>query len=408
MAEPNDDANRQSSTDEDAEAAAPSSAPEVQAKSADPQVIKDKNRRIREEAAAKRRQKRATEEKRRVAPARNLDTSELVDDAVARTTHAVGGFLKQHFNVVQWIVLSVVVGGIGYQIYSYRHSRSVARATDELERGFRAEHGRVGDSADPGPDQYTGLSDNRPSFANDEARLRSAETEYRKVVSEGSSTTSALASLGLAGILLDQGKFKDAQAAYEKVKTSPLAKLDADARGRAIEGVGLSQEAAGQADAALASFRELENADIPGFTALGQYHQARLLLQKGQRAEAKAQLEKALKLLSPPKSEDGKAPAAPSAGGGFLEHQAKELMSIVDPSAAPRTTGAGMDPDQMARLQQLAGPDGKLDQQKLQELLSKMSKQGGGGPVPMPAPPEEPAPAPEAPVPSPAPAGSAP
>ena len=62
MAEPNDDADRQSSADEGAESSPPepTSAPsEAEAKpakvtkAADPQAIKDRNRRIREEAAAK-------------------------------------------------------------------------------------------------------------------------------------------------------------------------------------------------------------------------------------------------------------------------------------------------------------------------------------------------------------------
>lgn len=411
MAEPNDDADRQSPADEAAEPSAPepTSAPEKgAAKAADPQVIKDRNRRIREEAAAKRRQKRATEE-RRVAPARNLDTSEIVDDAMARTTHAAGQFLKRHFNVVQYIVLAAVVGGIGYQIYDYRHSRSVARAADELEKGVRAEHARVGEATEPAPDQYTGLSDTRANYPTEEARLKAAEAEYKKVVTDGSATTSALASLALAGIYYDQGKYKDAQAAYEKVKSSPLAKLDPDARARAIEGTGLSLEAAGQVDAALTAFRELENADIAGFAPLGQYHQARLLLQKGQRTEAKAILEKAIKKLSEKSGDDAKAPAISAGGGGFLERQARDLMNIIDPSSAPKTTGAPFDPEELGRLQtQLAGANGKIDPQKLQELLQKMGA-GKGGPAPgAPVPGPEAPPSPEAPAETPSPAGSAP
>lgn len=409
MAEPNDDADRQSTADEAAEPSAPepTEAPEKGAAKGDTQVIKDRNRRIREEAAAKRRQKRAVEE-RRVAPARNLDTSELVDDAVARTTHAVAQFLRRNFNVVQYLVLAAVVGGIGYQIYDYRHTRTVARAADELEKGVRAEHARVGDSTEPGPDRYTGLSDTRANYPTDEARLKAAEAEYKKVVADGSATTSALASLALAGIYFDQGKYKDAQAAYEKVKTSPLAKIDPDARARAIEGVGLSLEAAGQIDAALTAFRELENADIPGFAPLGQYHQARLLVQKGQRSEAKAILEKALKKLSE-KSDDSKAPQI-GAGNGFLQRQARDLMNTIDPSAAPKTTGKSFDPAELERLQaELQGSNGKIDPQKLQELLKKMGegKAPGGAPVPAPGAPTE---APESPAPAetPNPAGSAP
>ena len=408
MAEPNDDADRQSTADEAAEPSAPepTDAPEKGAAKAETQVIKDRNRRIREEAAAKRRQKRAVEE-RRVAPARNLDTSELVDDAMARTTHAVAQFLRRNFNVVQYIVLAAVVGGIGYQIYDYRHTRTVARAGDELEKGVRAEHARVGDATESGPDRYTGLTDTRANYPTDEARLKAAEAEYKKVISDGSATTSALASLALAGIYFDQGKYKDAQAAYEKVKTSPLAKIDPDARARAIEGVGLSLEAAEQIDAALTAFRELENSDIPGFAPLGQYHQARLLAKKGQRSEAKAILEKALKKLSE-KSDDSKAPQL-GAGNGFLERQARDLMNSIDPSAAPKTTGKSFDPAELDRLQaELQGSNGKIDPQKLQELLKKMG--GGkapGAPVPSPEAPTE---TPESPAPAetPNPAGSAP
>ena len=41
---------------------------------------------------------------------------------------------------------------------------------------------------------------------------------------------------GLAGVLYDQGKFAEAKTAYDKVRDSDLAKVEPDAKGRAIEG----------------------------------------------------------------------------------------------------------------------------------------------------------------------------
>ncbi len=395
MADPTDDAEPKTAAEDALERDPAEAAPEKRSKAADPQEIKDRNRRIREEAAAKRRAKRSAEV-RRAAPARNLDTSEIVDDAMARTTHAVSTWLRQNFNVIQYVILAAVVGGIGYQIYSYRRGINVARATDELALATQAERARVGDSGDATPDRYTGLLDTRPVFATEEARLKAAAEEYRKVQLAGSSTTSALASLGLAGILFDQGKYKDAKAEYEKVKSSVLAKKDPDARGRAFEGIGLSLEADGNVEAALAAFRELENADVPGFKALAEYQQARLLFGQGKRAEAKPLLEKALKSLTKADDDSKKGLEMGGAPKGFLESQVRELLGAIDPSAVPKKPAGGLDAEQLQRLQsELSGPGGKIDSKRLQELLKKMSKSGG------PA-------APGAPVPSPEPAGSAP
>jgi predicted negative regulator of RcsB-dependent stress response len=368
-------------SDAAAEAAAPIKKKTKKAKSSEPEVIRDRNRRIREEAAAKR---RVQHDERRVAAARNLDTSELVDDALARTTHAVTGWLKRNLNLIQWVVVLSVVAGIGYQIYAYRHDITVARATDELMAAVRAENGRVGEGAAEA-DSFTGVVDTRPVFPTEEARLKAAAESYRKVQSSGTSTTSTLASLGLAGVLFDQKKFKDARAEYQKVKGSPLAQKDRDVRGRVIEGIGLTFEAEGQIEPALTAFRELENTDIPGFGALGQYHQARLLLAKGDREKAKQLLTKAQAKLKAA-TEGEKDPVR--ASGGFFGRQVQELLASVDPSAVPKPSG-GLTPEQLQRLQEqlkLQSADGsKLDPQKLQELLSKLGA-ASSAPAAPPAP----------------------
>lgn len=347
-----------------------------------PGEIRDRNKRIREEAAAKRRSKREAEVER-AAPARNLDASEIVDDALVRTTHAVGNWLKRHFNVLQWLLLALIVGGVGYQIYSYRRGIAADKATEEIARALATELARVGAAETAGPDKYTGLSDTRREFPTEEARLKAAEAEYRKAEQATSGITSTLATLGLAGVLYDQGKYKEAQTAYEKVKNSELAVKDTDARGRAIEGIGLALEAQGNTEGAAQAFRELANTDIPGLKDLGVYHQARLLVAKGDKDKAKALLKPLVEKLA---KKEGEAAAASAQGRpSYLEMQSRELLAMVDPTALPKPAAPGaLTAEQLERLKaqlKISG-DGKLDPAKLEEVLKNL-----GGPAPAPAAP---------------------
>lgn len=346
---------------------------------ADPEAIRDRNKRVREEAAARRRSKREADT-RRAAPARNLDASEIVDDALARTTHTVATWLKRHLNTLQWAILALIVGGIGYKVYDYRRGVTAAKLGDALHQAVFSERGRIG-QGEATPDPYSGLTDGRPAFADEAARMKAAVEEYKKAATSGSATISALASLGLAGVLFDQGKYAEAKAEYEKVKNSPLATKDLDARGRALEGIGLSEEAAEHGDQALTAFRELGNLDAPNYAALGEYHQARLLVKKDQRDQAKPLLVKAMGRLSD--SKDSKDTAAkPRAGGALLDRQIKELLGTIDPSAVPKEA-PGMTMDQLNRLkaQLKIGGDGQLDPKQLEQVMEQLKKQ----PPPAPA-----------------------
>ena len=369
----------------------------------DPKTIRDRNKRIRAEAAEKRRRQReGAPEKRRAASARNLDAGEIVDDALARSTHATWEWLKRNSTRVQWVVVLLVAGGIGWKIYTYRQDRNRATDTEGLARAVAVEHGRIG-KADLEPDRYTGLVDTRPAFETVEERNKAAEAEYRKAAASAKGGPSAaLADLGLAGVLYDQGKFAEAKAAYEKVRESDLAKLEPDAKGRAIEGVALSLEALGQKEQAQTEYKRLENSEIPGFGPLGMYHQARLLFAQGERDKAKDLLKKCLDKLK--KSEDkSKTPAF--AAPGYLEGQAKDLLQAIDPKAPELATPAGAASLDELMKSATGGPGGKIDPAKLQEMLKKLGGVPGGLPKPEPAP----APAPEStPTPAPEPASSAP
>jgi tetratricopeptide (TPR) repeat protein len=360
----------------DSEAAA-NAAADAEPKAVDPRTIRDKNRRIRAEAAEKRRKQReGAPERRRGAPARNLDASEIMDDAFARGTHNAIEWLKRNSTRVQWIVVLLIVGGIGWKIYSYRKARNIAAATESLVQAVEAERGRISADASKTPDPYTGLVDDRPAFPAEEQRLKAAEREYREAAAAIPGPGAGLAELGLAGILYDQGKYAEAKTAYEKVRDGELAKLDRDAKARAIEGIGLSLEALGQTDPALLAYRQLENSDAPGFGVVGMYHQARVLLAKGERDKAKELLKKALERLSKTDDKDKRSAFGPS----FVEQQVRDLLGSIDPGAVPTTA---MPASGLEALQaQLKKAGGKLDQKKLEELLKQM----GGGPMAPKAP----------------------
>ncbi|HEV8246637.1 MAG TPA: hypothetical protein VGP93_12755, partial [Polyangiaceae bacterium] len=283
--------------------------------------VKDRNQRIREEAAAKRRDRR-DDERRRAAPARNLDASEIVDDALARGTHNVAVWLKEHVNILQWVAVLLIVGGIGYKVYSLRHERTIGKASDKLLAAIEAESARVGEGSAE-PDRYTGLVDTRKQFKSDEERLKSAAAAYQAAIDNGASL-GTLAKLGQAGIFYDLSKYKESLSAYQAVRDSDLASKDQDVKGRAIEGMALSQEGLGNVDEALKSFRELENSGISGFGALAQYHQARLFHQKGDNVKAKELISKALEKLD----EKARTPNAPP---GYLQSAAHELLGAIDP-----------------------------------------------------------------------------
>lgn len=284
----------------------------------DPDNIRDRNRRIRARAAERRREKREG-----ATPALGLDASEMVDDALARSTQAVGDWLKNNFNIVQWVIIGGLVAVVAWKIYDYRTGKQLEKASDDLTHAVEDEQGRIaGEPLAPGVEKL----DPRKSFADDAARLAAAAKSYRAAESvRPGSGTSILARLGLAGVLYDQGKYDEAKKEYEAVKDSSLGQHDDDVRGRAIEGIGMSLEAKGQSDAAEKTYRELENSKGKGFSSLGLYHQARIELAKGNKDKAKELLKKVQDQL--------KESGTPYPATGYLHEMTSRLLRQIDPTA---------------------------------------------------------------------------
>jgi tetratricopeptide (TPR) repeat protein len=323
-------------------------------------AIRDRNRSARDKAIARRREKR----EREAAVARGLDASEMVDDALARATHGITQWVRKHFTVIQWVIVLGVAGGIGGQIWSWRHGKTVAKASDTLLYAVAAEEGRVGDTASQAtPDPRSGLVDPRPVFDTDEARLGAARERYERAVElRKGSGTAILAKLGLSGVLYDQGQYDEAIRAYEEVKGSDLAKHDADVRLRAVEGIGLAREAKGELDLALKSFKELENSEVVGFKPLGLLHQARIHLAKGEKDRAKE--------LAKAAQEQTNKERSPYQTAGYLDNASRELLAAIDPSSLPPTPGASYTQDQLDSLREQI----MKDPTRLQKMLEEMGK----------------------------------
>ena len=350
---------------------------------------RDRADRLRD-ASRQRRIERSKE--RQAAVARGLDPSERVDDALSRSTQAVTGFIRKHFNVVQWLIVLGILGGVGYQVYAWRHGKSVEQASDELMAAVSADTGRVGEPLTGDQAEF----ERAQTFPTDQARTKAAAQAYQKVAAaRGDAPLGTLAKLGLAGVRYDEAKYAEAATLYREVAASKLATKDSDVKYRAIEGTGLALESKGDGEAALKAYKELANSAAPGFAALGIYHQARMALAKGDKTATKQLLETAKKKLGKP----GDPEAEPHT---YLRGALQEIEVAIDPAAA--ASASSFAPGQLETLQKTIGSNPA----KLNELLEQMGLDpnnlpGGDGPA-APTPPAAPMPpAPLAPAPEPAP-----
>ena len=364
------------------------------AREAEPETIKDRNARVRAEAVEKRRSRREREQV--TAPKRNLDASEMMDDALARSTHAAAGFLSKNFNKVQWVILAGLVGWIGWEVYSWRHDRDAEKGTAALLEALSAETGRVG-GAEAAVDERTGLSDSRRAFATEEERLKTAKKEYLLASGVVGKKASILTEFGAAGAAYDLGEYKEAQAGFEKVKQHPSFGADLDLKGRTLEGLGMALEAQKNDDGALKAFKELQNLDSANFSALGAYHQARILKAQGKNEDAIKLLDKAGEKLVTVKENQGSI--------RYLRHSVLELLESLDSKKA-RELADKLTPAELKGLEGMsAGPGGsqKLSAEKIQELINEMQKnQPPADAPPADAPPLGPlAPLPDTPAPAP-------
>ncbi len=350
------------------------------AKDAEPRLPKDKNARAKE--LLKRRQEAST------TRGVQLGATELVQDSLARAGSATAKALRKNIGLILTVLGLGTVGAIGYVVWSNHKEATIATASDELMRGVAADRAPT-QKEDKRTDEEK-KNDLTPFYTSNDVRTDTALAAYKKVVDEdhGSGPTT-LAMLGQAGVLLEKAQFDQALDIYGKVVSSQLASADTEVKARATEGIGFAREGKGDLDGALASFKELEA--IKGFDDLGNYHQGRILLRKGQVDAAKDKLTTLQKKIDVPTLE------APQQG--FLTEAVNELLSTIDPKLARRQNMlSGMRGNSMTTEEQAEAQKRAIDAFKKQ-LEKQTQEHPGGSPMPMPGQPMPGQPMPGQPMP---------
>jgi hypothetical protein len=293
---------------------------------------------------------------------------------------------EKNQQLVAGIVIAAIVvigGGLGYSAYEHKRESD---ASMQLAKAVEDERGRIGDpDKEDEPDRP---HDPTPVFKTVDERREAALAGYRGVEAKFHGTGAAtLARLSEGSLLLDKEDADGALAAYTEVSTSPLAKADAEVRGRALEGMGFAYElkadaASGDAakpllEKAGKEYRELENTDVTGFKELGMYHEARVLQKQGSTGEAVAMLKKLHERIGKEKEEHPFV---------YLEAVADDALRSLAPDALPAKSSGGM--GGFGGLGGLASGKGGKPQlnpaqlQKLQEQLKAMGHGAAPGGAP--------------------------
>ena len=288
---------------------------------------------------------------------------EMVDDALARGSSAVGKWIRDNFGVIQWVILGFLAAGGGYLFYQSRVDKSASSASSALMTGVEADRGRVLPEDKRSDEEKS--ADPTKVFKTADERADTALAAFKRVESEhGGSGAAILARLGEGGAYLDKHDWEHAAEAFSAVAASTLAGADPDVKGRALEGLGFANEGKGDIDRALATFKELEGVDARGYKELGLYHQGRLWLGKGDKDKAKDFLKQAHDKLEQPTTEG-------QASFKYLQQMTDEALRRIDPSLVPAKTptlggpkGGSMTPDELERLKR-----------KLQEAMKQKGDQ---------------------------------
>jgi hypothetical protein len=341
-----------------------------------------------EAAASKRLSKIGEVKVKRPSAASDAVMSSDADPLLERTARLTK-WIKEHRQTFGGVVAVARLGVGGFLGYTYWQTKHEADASAILAQAFADEHGHVSDKSDDDDDDAKARQ-LYPTFKTIDLRRDAAIAKYKEVESKFAGTGAAiLARLAEAGLLLDKGDAKGATAAYEEVKASPLAQADGEVRGRALEGIGFADEILAQSDApgrdkhlddALAAFKQLEQVDMKGFKELGQYHQARVLQAKGDKAKAIELLKDVQKRVAEPGSEHPFS---------YLEYVVEDRLRALDPTALPPKPKATSGMGGMGGPGGHGGAPGDVDMNdpQIQELIRQLQQQGQGGGGGLPAPP---------------------
>jgi hypothetical protein len=314
-------------------------------------------------------------------PSAAADAMSPEADTVLETAARAKNWIAKHREVFGGLIAVAVLGTGGFFGWMYWQDKRTDDASAMLAQALADEHGHISDKADDDDDDDSRPKPLYPTFKSAADRRDAALAKYRAVESKFSGTGAAiLARLAEAALLLDSGDAKGALLAYDEVRGSPLAMADVEVRGRAIEGRGFAHELLAQSDSpsaskhlddALLADKELQAVDMTGMKELGMYHEARVLLAKGEKTKAIEVLKAVYKLVSEP---------GDNHRFSYLEFVVEDRLRELDPKAlppkapkaGPGSVGAGV-----------GGANVDSDNPQIQELMRQMNekaRQKGGAP----------------------------
>ena len=302
------------------------------------------------------------------------------NDALYRRTMTLGEWIVKNKRQVGTVVAALAVAGLGAFAYVSYNAKQNADASRILLAATADENGRIGGPAKKDDDAPP---DPRPEFATVEARNASALGKYREVSGKYKGTGAAILARLAEGSLLLDGKDADgALAAYGDASKSPLAAVDTEVHGRALEGMGFAYEMKGNLDEAMKTYKELENVvEVKGFKELAIYHQARVAEAKGDKDKAKELYKTVHTRITDPLA---KNPFP------YLQEAVEDRLRSLDPSALPEkqspfgvgggsTGGSKINEAQMKKLQEQIKKQMEEAQKKQQEQQEKGGAAPGGG-----------------------------
>ena len=305
----------------------------------DDDLPKDRNKRAKE--LLKKRRKEAEAE-----PVAGLTAGEMVEDSLARGTAAANRWFRENFKLIGYGILAAaaITGGLVY--YYGQEEAQMGAASGDLFSGVASDLGQVAEEDKRTDDEKK--YDPTKYYKTDVERADASIASFNKVIDAHPDTGPAiLAKLGRAGAHLDKGEYKPAVDAYNEVAATTLAGADNAVKARALEGAGYALEGSGDIDGAMAKFKEIDGLGT-GMTELSKYHQARLLIAKGENDKAKELLVETKKKLDVP-TKDG-APMK------YLKAVVDETLRALDPTAAPAKPtlggpkGGSLSPEELQKL----------------------------------------------------------
>lgn len=378
--------------------------------------VKDRNQKLRADAAARRRKARM--EERTAAAAEGLDASERVDDALVRSSAATGRFLRDNMVWLQWVVILGLAGGMGVLIYNYRQGVAGEKLGDRVASVLDAQFGRLAETEESQQSDPR-LVDPREVFPTEADRAAKALSGWQGLQGVKSPDLRLFSQLGAAGALYDAEKYGEAREAYRKVLDHPRIGLSPDLKGRALEGIGMTWEAESKYDDAIAAYEKVRAVNVEEFEPLANFHIARVLYLKGDKA-------KSLELLTRMNEQYSKD-AGPQGPEDYIGAAVRDLLKTVDPSYIKKEQAVASAAQmkelmkQIEAMQKKRQDDGMPPLPPIPGLTPPQAPATGDAPpsedatdsAPAPAPPVAPAPAPvpqktPAPVPAPSPVGPAP